>query len=74
MGRRRGALQGRYSRIAQGGMRAKPDMKPWVHADKNELSSVGAALPSEQMLQRINTTQQTQYNDHTQYLRRKCRP
>ena len=20
-------------------MRAKPDMKPWVHADKNELSS-----------------------------------
>ena len=25
-------------------MRAKPDMKPWVHTDKSGLSSVGAAL------------------------------
>ena len=25
-------------------MRAKPDMKPWVYADKSGLSSVGAAL------------------------------
>ena len=30
--------------IAQGGMRAKPEMKPWVHTDKNRMSSVGAAL------------------------------
>ena len=30
---------------AQGGMRAKPEMKPWVHADKSGMSSVGAALP-----------------------------
>ena len=25
-------------------MRAKPDMKPWVHTDKSKMSSVGAAL------------------------------
>ena len=31
---------------AQGGMRAKPEMKPWVHADKSGMSSVGAALPT----------------------------
>ena len=30
--------------IAQGEMRAKPDMKPWVHTDKNRMSSAGAAL------------------------------
>ena len=30
--------------IAQGGMRAKPEMKPWVHTDKNRMSSAGAAL------------------------------
>ena len=30
---------------AQGGMRAKPEMKPWVHTDKSGMSSVGAALP-----------------------------
>ena len=30
--------------IAQGVMRAKPEMKPWVYADKRGLSSVGAAL------------------------------
>ena len=41
---RQRALQGRHSCIAQGGMRAKPDMKPWVHTDKSRLSSVGAAL------------------------------
>ena len=32
---RRRAPTGRYSRIAQGGMRAKPDMKPWVNTYKN---------------------------------------
>ena len=26
-------------------MRAKPEMEPWVHADKNGLSSAGAAQP-----------------------------
>ena len=31
---------------AQGGIRAKPKMKPWVHADKSGMSSVGAALPT----------------------------
>ena len=25
-------------------MRAKPEMKPWVHTDKNRMSSAGAAL------------------------------
>ena len=30
--------------IAQGGMRAKPEMKPWVHTDKSKMSSAGAAL------------------------------
>ena len=25
-------------------MRAKPEMKPWVHTDKKNKSSVGAAL------------------------------
>ena len=25
-------------------MRAKPDMKPWVHTSKSKMSSVGAAL------------------------------
>ena len=30
--------------IAQGGMRAKPEMKPWIYTDKNRMSSVGAAL------------------------------
>ena len=29
---------------SQGEMRAKPDMKPWVHTDKNRMSSAGAAL------------------------------
>ena len=41
---RQRALQGRHSCIAQGEMRAKPDMEPWVNADKSRLSSVGAAL------------------------------
>ena len=41
---RQRALKGRHSCIAQGGMRAKPDMKPWGHIDKSGLSSVGAAL------------------------------
>ena len=31
---------------AQGGIRAKPEMKPWVHMDKSGMSSVGAALPT----------------------------
>ncbi len=30
--------------IAQGEMRAKPDMKPWENTDKNRMSSAGAAL------------------------------
>ena len=30
--------------IAQGGMRVKPDMKPWVSTDKSKMSSLGAAL------------------------------
>ena len=33
--------------IAQGGMRAKPEMKPWVHTDKNRMSSAGAALTAQ---------------------------
>ena len=41
---RQRALQGRHSRKAQGGMRAKPEMQPWVNTDKSGLSSVGAAL------------------------------
>ena len=34
---------------AQGGMRAKPEMKPWVHTDKSGMSSVGAALQREHL-------------------------
>ena len=30
-------------------MRAKPEMKPWVHADKSGMSSVGAALQREHL-------------------------
>ena len=30
---------GRYFFKAQGGMRAKPDMKPWVSTDKSKMSS-----------------------------------
>ena len=30
-------------------MRAKPDMKPWVHTDKSRMSSVGAALQREHL-------------------------
>ena len=37
-------LQARHSCKAQGVMRAKPDMKPWVHTSKSKMSSVGAAL------------------------------
>ena len=33
-------LQALHSCKAQGGMRAKPDMKPWVNPDKSGLSSV----------------------------------
>ena len=32
-------LQARHSCKAQGAMRAKPDMKPWVNPDKSGLSS-----------------------------------
>ena len=35
--------------IAQCGMRAKPDMKPWVHTDKSRMSSAGAALQREHL-------------------------
>ena len=37
-------LKARHSCKAQGVMRAKPEMKPWVHADKSRMSSAGAAL------------------------------
>ena len=37
-------LQARHSFIAQGEMRAKPEMKPWVNMDTKNKSSVGAAL------------------------------
>ena len=37
-------LQARHSCKAQGEMRAKPEMKPWVHTDKSRMSSAGAAL------------------------------
>ena len=42
---RQWALQGRHSCIAQGGMRAKPDMKPWVHTKRKVIwAPSGAAL------------------------------
>ena len=41
--------------IAQGGMRAKPDMKPWVHTDKNRMSSVGAALTERAFVLRLGS-------------------
>ena len=34
---------------AQGRMRAKPEMEPWVHTDKSGMSSVGAALQREHL-------------------------
>ena len=40
------ALQGRHSCKAQGVMRAKPEMKPWVNRGHKIKSSVGAALPT----------------------------
>ena len=42
--------------IAQGGMRAKPDMKPWVHTDKNRMSSAGAALTARAFALRLEST------------------
>ena len=33
------ALKGRHSCLAQGEMRTKPDMKPWVHTSKSKMSS-----------------------------------
>ena len=41
--------------IAQGVMRAKPDMKPWVHTDKNRMSSVGAALTARAFALRLGS-------------------
>ena len=42
---RQWALQGRHSCIAQGGMRAKPDMKPWVNTKRKVIwAPSGAAL------------------------------
>ena len=38
------ALQGRHSRIAQGEMRAKPDMKPWGHTANTTTSPARATL------------------------------
>ena len=52
---RQRALKGRHSCKAQGGMRAKPDMKPWVHTDKNRMSSVGAALTERAFVLRLGS-------------------
>ena len=41
--------------IAQGEMRAKPDMKPWVHTDKNRMSSAGAALTARAFALRLGS-------------------
>ena len=41
--------------IAQGGMRAKPEMKPWVHTDKNRMSSAGAALTARAFALRLES-------------------
>ena len=41
--------------IAQGGMRAKPEMKPWVHTDKNRMSSAGAALTARAFTLRLGS-------------------
>ena len=41
--------------IAQGEMRAKPDMKPWVHTDKSKMSSVGAALSARAFVLRLGS-------------------
>ncbi len=38
------SVVGTICSIAQGEMRAKPDMKPWENTDKNRMSSAGAAL------------------------------
>ena len=66
------ALQGRHSCIAQGAMRAKPDMEPWVNIEQQnkELRRSGT-YTSTQMLQRINTIQR---NNHTQYSRGSAAP
>ena len=41
--------------IAQGEMRAKPEMKPWVHTDKNRMSSVGVALTARAFALRLGS-------------------
>ena len=41
--------------IAQGAMRAKPEMKPWVNTDKNRMSSVGAALTARAFALRLGS-------------------
>ena len=41
--------------IAQGGMRAKPEMKPWVHTDKSKMSSAGAALTARAFALRLGS-------------------
>ncbi len=41
--------------IAQGEMRAKPEMKPWVHTDKNKMSSAGAALTARTFALRLES-------------------
>ena len=41
--------------IAQGEMRAKPYMKPWVNTDKSVLSSVGAALSARAFVLRLGS-------------------
>ena len=36
-------------------MRAKPDMKPWVHTDKSKMSSAGAALSARAFVLRLGS-------------------
>ena len=36
-------------------MRAKPEMKPWVHTDKSRMSSVGAALSAQVFALRLGS-------------------
>ena len=41
---------GRYFFKAQGGMRAKPDMNPWVSTDKSKMSSFRSSTNSERLV------------------------
>ena len=50
------SVVGTICSIAQGEMRAKPDMKPWVHTDKNRMSSAGVALTARAFALRLEST------------------